>query len=115
MKRFWMAVGIAAVLTAPVGADDSVPVNVETVGKKVSQVTARLRGRLLGCLVRDGMTMEEVERILGESHLDSGGLAGGFIFWRWDYCTHGLTVSFSNDDQESPLRVDGLTFLPLID
>jgi hypothetical protein len=81
-----------------------------------SNVTLRLTGRILGSLIREGMTRDEVERILGrdDGPLPKVGMAGGILFMSLHYEDLGMWVSLI-DDENGVLRVDRVTFRPLFD
>src|SRR5262249_5441470 len=76
---------------------------------------SRLQGRVLGSLIRDGMTDEEVVRILGKGDkpLPTAGLVGGVLFMWRQYGDNGVTVSFISDNA-GVLRVDSVTLWPLV-
>jgi hypothetical protein len=86
--------------------------------QKTGEVVLRLEGRVLGCLIQKGMTVEQVERILGTGSctLPSVALVVGGLFG-WLRCDRlGLDISLFGDS-DGVLRVDGkgVTFRPLFD
>src|SRR5262245_21763396 len=112
-----LAFVVVAFLGSPNRTNDGVPLGMVTrraPAKVVAKMAGRLTGRVLGCFVCKGMTMEQVDRILGTDslRLPSGGVIGPRLFWHLDYYTYGLTVSYNNDEGDV-LRVNEVTFWPL--
>ena len=80
---------------------------------RLSVVPKRVAGRVLGSLVREGMTVEQVRRLLGDHEgLPTGGVVGGISFYTYRYPDLGLGVDFVSDGA-SPARVRAVRYDPL--
>jgi hypothetical protein len=128
MRKWLLAVAVAAVLTGDVQADSSRPQasfasKFEAAGRMAFGVYGRLYGRLLGCCIHKGMTKAEAERLIGSSRF----VNDAAVFGTFDSCgkysvlvgrlqcfTYGLEVPYyrCNDGVE---RVGGVLFFPLFD
>jgi hypothetical protein len=69
------------------------------------KVYSWLKGRVLGCLIFEGMTEKQVDWILGETMLGTTNLTGGTIISRKDYDDLGLSIELSNSNKDNALRV----------
>ena len=81
---------------------------------QVSGVSHRLYGRMLGSMVREGMTADEVDSIFGPNVARDGTTflnASGITRWL-TYPSLGVHVSFSNYMRKD-LRVTEVKFAPL--
>jgi hypothetical protein len=76
----------------------------------------RVKGRVLGSLVRAGMSDEQVVSLLGKGDkpLLTGGVSGGGPFATRSYSRFGISVSYGGD-KEGALRVNGVNLPPLFD
>jgi hypothetical protein len=114
MKIHWLAV-LAVLFLSPLGRAEenrhraAVAGNVEASRELGGHIAGRLIGRVLACFIRRGMTMEQVEQVLGRDHLDSGRLTGHFIRWYWRYDIYEMIVSFASDEDHE-IRVDSVSF-----
>ena len=85
------------------------------IAQEFQRIVGRIEGRILGSFIRKGMTTQQVSRILGDDPLclESGGQVGVVSCSFWRFYTYGVTVAFISDDN-SVLRVDHVTFCPLL-
>jgi hypothetical protein len=96
--------------------------------KKIGMVHDRLMGRMLGSLIRPGMTWEEVGQILAPfrplviDRIQSYAFCGWISIWV-SYSRHGLIIDYSLDEQRFPdgpvvhsdvWRVVSVSFHPLL-
>ena len=119
MRTWTLAIVIAGLLAGSVSAanDALPPERTATVSsERLVNLAWRVRGRILGSLVRKGMTDDEVVRLLGngDKPLPTGGVVGGTSFWWRRYFRQRLTVSFINDGAGAG-RVQSVEFGPLLD
>ncbi len=105
---FWVGAAHADSPKADWGTDD--------VQTRLSDISRRVAGRVLGTFVREGMTEGQVRRILGRDQrsLPMGGTVGGVLFFHWDYRDYGLSVSFLSD-HTGVVRVSAVDFRPFFD
>ncbi len=78
---------------------------------------SRLKGRVLGCSIKKGMTMEEVDTKVPHDAiypLINGFLAGGLGFQWATYDDLGVVIHYQSDS-EHVYRVSGVSFLPLVE
>jgi len=68
--------------------------------EQASKVALRLKGGLLGSLIQEGMTKDEVESILGKGDkpFPTGCVAGSIVFISLSYHDLGLSVSLTCDE-----------------
>jgi hypothetical protein len=115
MKK-WLVAVLLGLLACPVRTQAESP-DGKGLWERAQWVAGRLEGRVLGALVRRGMTSEEVERLLGEGtgECRSHGLAGCVLFEFWHYHECGFAISFDKDlnDKSGVARVNTVTFWPL--
>ena len=116
MTTFLLA---AAVLVAKYDMEPPMVDVVKTMTwKKAGAVAVRLKGRVLGSLICEGMPIDQVERILGENPgviVPTFTTRNGTHAWL-EYNKLGVTVIFwrkSND--EGWLRMDKITFWSIFD
>jgi len=71
-------------------------------GLSVYRVTQHLRGRVLGSLVKQGMTRNQVEGLLGKDpfSLPTASLAGGIMIEDICYGELGLTIGYMSEWDE---------------
>ena len=119
MRTWLLAVVAVTLLSGASRAAD--PAILETIGgawTKTSKLARWLEGRVLGCLVRDGMTEKQVRLLLGEQRgpgpypSSSLNACGIHTFWRYD--DYALFVTFFTAvGSKEPARVARVTFRPL--
>jgi hypothetical protein len=90
---------------ARVGRQDEEVVN-------VARILARIRGRLLAQFVKNGMTEDQVSKILGDDFGIIGIMIGSGSFYYHDYHQHGLWVTFVGD-KRGIQRVSRISPTPL--
>jgi len=81
--------------------------------QKLTQVNRQVHARMLCKLLHKGMTVKQVEQILGQASMDSLGLSGCCIYGSYSYHDHGLYVSFFGDEN-GVLRMTEVHFWPLL-
>ena len=67
--------------------------------KVIQGIHDGLVGRVLGTLIRPGMTGEQVDRIVGEMQVDIGQFGPGNRGW-FGYSRYGLIISWAGDDSD---------------
>jgi hypothetical protein len=89
--------------------------------RRFGQVPGRLAGRLVGAFIREGMTQQQTDRLLGNDpwHSGSSFFSGSFFCEHRVYHRYGLSLCFCNWDKgckraSKALLVDGVYFLPLM-
>jgi hypothetical protein len=82
---------------------------------KIDKATMRLKGRLLGSLIQEGMTADEVGRILGDQWSDYA--AGTIHVYTCGSTQSGISILFSLSFTENPPtgRVRKVSFGSLFD
>src|SRR5262249_860177 len=82
----------------------------------VYRVAQQLRGRVLGSLVKEGMTRKQVERILGVDRysLPTWEMSGGIIWESAGYDELGLRVMYCSESNKET-RVTFINFCYLFD
>jgi hypothetical protein len=128
-KWFWLfryvadtgcCTGIPCSLTLAVLMDGRVvPLQIDPKGEKqgsmrwerLSIVARRVEGRALGCLIREGMTREQVDRLLAVNPGDGFGISGVSCWGFADYDYYGVTVYFVEEGKDE--RVSTVSFAPL--
>jgi hypothetical protein len=91
-------------------------VHASSIWTKANQIAARLKGRVLGSLIREGMTSQQVEWIMGKGAfpLPHGGVVGDILFRSMGYSDLGVRV-FLIGEKANSLGVDRVTFASLFD
>jgi hypothetical protein len=103
MKNAFLAAALLGLLTGTVRAEDNCVVWLLEGWSKIDAVTARLRGRILGSLVRKGMTYEQVDQLLGGSWANA---CSGTIHTTVCISTRlGIVIVFSNRFYKNPKTV----------
>jgi hypothetical protein len=77
----------------------------------VARFSTRLQGRIIGTLIRDGMTRQQTDWILGDRRMGNSAailLAAGVVEHRFLYRL-GITITYFDD------RVDGVRFSRFFD
>jgi hypothetical protein len=95
---------LTAALLSPAcdaGSTSQVPV--------VRHIAKRVKGRILGSLVKKGMTLEEVRTLLGQESGGTGIGTGAGHFFSMAYLGLGLSVDLVSD-KEGVLRVNRVDF-----
>ncbi len=119
MWKWMLAIIVIGLVSESVYADAILPqVKIPQNGfSDLVKILGRLQGRVLATLIEKGMPDEEVVRLLGngDKPLASLSLTGACLFGTRDYFwTYGFTVLLVGD-KAGVLRVQSVTFRPLLD
>jgi hypothetical protein len=84
----------------------------DSIWKKAGEIALRIKGKVLGSFVRDGMTVEQAEVILGMTPSSVSRFSNTNARWGWnEYEDLGVTIRlFHNLNDVDTLRVNKVTF-----
>jgi hypothetical protein len=114
MRNWIFAIIVLAMLSGAVRAD---PPKLEAgsgqTWEQFKEIPARVLGRVLGTFIREGMTEEQVTRVLGKDQgFPKAAFLEGLLVVTRDYPQLGLSVSFKSG-RGGIVRVDTLHYYAL--
>jgi hypothetical protein len=120
MPKFLLAMLMVVAEAIPSRAGDPAaqatadePGTVAIAVEQVGEIATKLKGRVLGSRIRKGMTLEEVEEILG--HWNGLELAGPGLWVSYSHLRMSVVISFeTNAANDSATVVTDISFMSIL-